>query len=138
MFDSGVFVSAFLARTNTQLSAELFIRCVELDMLYTAEEILTETRRTLVEKAHIRRKYKYLDEDVEAFIVLIRDSSAVVRNLPSLQVVERDPKDDMIVACAVAASANYIVSRDRDLLDLEEYEGIEIISPEDFMQILRE
>jgi uncharacterized protein len=138
VLDSGILVSAFLAKTETQLSAALFVRCAELEMLVTAEEILTETRRTLLEKAHIRRRYTYLDEEVEAFIALVRSASTVVEKLPSLRVVERDPKDDMIIACAVTADADYIVSRDRDLLDLEEYQGIAIVSPEAFMPILRE
>ena len=44
----------------------------------------------------------------------------------------------MIVACAVAASADYVVSRDDDLLSLESYKGIIIITPEAFMAVLRD
>jgi putative PIN family toxin of toxin-antitoxin system len=106
-------------------------------MLYTAEEILEETREVLLERGHIRRRYSYSDEQVERFMRSVRGSSTVVTDLPILQGVTRDPEDDMIVACAVAANADYIVSRDRDLLDLREYQGIEIVSPEAFMQILR-
>ena len=56
--------------------------------------------------------------------------------LPETRVVERDPKDDMIIACAVAVSANYIINRDRDLLDLGNYQQIQIVTPEHFMRIL--
>lgn len=138
VFDSNVLVSAFLAETATQLSSELYGRCTLLGILYTAEEILVETREILLERERIRRRYTYLDEEVEQFIVLVRRDSIVMSELPAVQAVERDPDDDVIVACAVAADADYIVSRDRDLLDLGEYEGIKIVSPEDFMQILRE
>ena len=62
----------------------------------------------------------------------------IVPELPSLRVIERDPKDDMIIACAVAIQADYIVSRDLDLLDLKAYRGIQIVSPEDFIQYLRD
>ena len=44
----------------------------------------------------------------------------------------------MIIACAVAASADYIISRDRHLLDLGRYQDIKIVTPENFMQILRD
>ena len=66
----------------------------------------------------------------------LQEHSTIVKSLPEIQAVECDPKDDMTVACAVAANADYTVSR--DLLDLVEYQGIRIVSPEAFIEILRE
>lgn len=40
----------------------------------------------------------------------------------------RDPDDDVILGCAVAAHADIIVSGDKDLLDLGEYDGVRILS----------
>jgi predicted nucleic acid-binding protein len=51
--------------------------------------------------------------------------------------VVRDPNDDAILATAIAARADYLVSRDKDLLSLGEYDGIKIVSPEAFLQVLR-
>lgn len=42
--------------------------------------------------------------------------------------VSRDPDDDAVLACALAAKAGLIVSGDRDLLDLGRFEGIPILS----------
>jgi predicted nucleic acid-binding protein len=51
--------------------------------------------------------------------------------------VPNDPKDDPIVATAVAGGADYLVTGDRrHLLVLREYEGIQMISPRDFLKIL--
>jgi putative PIN family toxin of toxin-antitoxin system len=41
----------------------------------------------------------------------------------------RDPDDDKILECALEARADVIVSFDKDLLSLKEYEGIKIIHP---------
>ena len=76
----------------------------------------------LLEKEHIRNRYNYSTADADIFVTQLRETSTIVRQLPKLFVVERDPADNMIIACAVAASADYIVSRDKDLLDLEEYQ----------------
>jgi predicted nucleic acid-binding protein len=43
----------------------------------------------------------------------------------------------MIIACAVAAGADYVISRDDDLLSLGTYEGIVMVTPEAFMDVLR-
>jgi len=41
----------------------------------------------------------------------------------------RDPDDDHVLACALAAAAELIVSGDTDLIELADYEGTSIISP---------
>lgn len=55
----------------------------------------------------------------------------------SLPGVSRDPKDDMFIACAVEGHAEYLVSSDRDLLVLREYEGICILNPGEFLIVLQ-
>ncbi len=49
----------------------------------------------------------------------------------------RDPKDDPYLACALAARAQFIISRDTDLLDLGKPFGVEIVTPRGFLDRLR-
>ena len=134
VLDSVVLVSAFL---TGGLTAELLALCGERVKLYTAEDILQEIRRVLLEKVYIRNRYKYSDTDAEIFVNRFREKSTVVDPLPDIHVIERDPKDDKILACAVAVQADYIVSRDLDLLELETYQEIQIVTPENFIRYLR-
>ena len=67
----------------------------------------------------------------------LRGTFQVVTDLPPLAGVVRDPNDDMILACAIAAHASYVVTRDRDLLALSSYEDITIMTPEAFLGLLR-
>ncbi len=53
---------------------------------------------------------------------------------PNLTVVENDPDDDKFIECAVALSARCIVSGDSHLLDVEDYMGIQIVTPARFLQ----
>jgi predicted nucleic acid-binding protein len=46
----------------------------------------------------------------------------------------RDPNDDMILECAVVAGAQVIVSGDKDLLSMDSYRGIRIVTPAEFLQ----
>lgn len=60
--------------------------------------------------------------------------AALVVNVSPLavpRVVERDPDDDHVIACAVSARADAIVSGDHDLLDLGEHQGIAILTAAD-------
>lgn len=48
----------------------------------------------------------------------------------------RDPKDDKFLACSVEGQAHYLVSSDRDLLDMRRYQGIAIVNPGEFLLAL--
>jgi len=45
----------------------------------------------------------------------------------------RDPQDDKFLACAVEGAAQYLVSFDRDLLEIRQYEGVCILNPGQFL-----
>jgi predicted nucleic acid-binding protein len=60
----------------------------------------------------------------------------IVEPLPLPAPASRDPDDDHVLACSLAAQANLIVSGDRDLLDLHEYQGIPILTTTDAPQRL--
>lgn len=100
------------------------------------EAILEETRRVLLTYDWIRRRYHYSDRDVEEFIARLRAASRVIQSWPKLEVIKEDPKDDMVLACALAAGADYIVSKDDHLKGLGEYRGVKIVSTDEFLKIL--
>jgi uncharacterized protein len=52
------------------------------------------------------------------------------------QPVCRDPADDVVLACALAAQADYIVSGDQDLLTLKSFESITILTVDQALQRL--
>lgn len=52
--------------------------------------------------------------------------------------LSRDPTDNKFVECALACAADYVVSRDRDLLALEKPFGIAIVNDTQFLRRLRE
>jgi putative PIN family toxin of toxin-antitoxin system len=63
------------------------------------------------------------DQIVERYALL----ASVVHPADILPVVIDDPDDDHVLACALAAKADVIVSGDRHLLDLKEYQGMRIV-----------
>jgi len=85
-----------------------------------------------------RRRYKYSDEHIVAYCEELTRIGTVIFVIPILTGIVRDPNDDMIVPSAVAAIADFLVSRDKDLLTLGSYEAIDMVTPELFLHILRE
>ena len=138
VLDSTVMVSAFLRQGG--VSDILLTHAYERSFaLHLADDILAETQRILLETERIRRRYAYPDDSVHRFIRRLRDIAHLVGPLPPMTgMVERDPNDDMIIACAIVAATDYTITRDKDLLSLQAWEGITMITPEDFMAVLRQ
>ena len=86
----------------------------------------------------MKRRYQYSDSSIVEYRESLEKLAKLVREVSEVRgVVARDPDDDMIVACALAAGAHYIVTRDKDLLSLGRYQGITVITPEAFLHVLR-
>jgi len=85
--------------------------------------------------ATLQRKFE-VTPAVRAFLKAFRQQTRLVepRALPTP--VCRDPDDDVVLATAVAASADVIVTGDQDLLVLSAYEGVSIVSPRRFLERL--
>jgi putative PIN family toxin of toxin-antitoxin system len=137
VLDTTILVSAFLKPVHGGASFDLLTLARNSAYeLYLAQAILEETARVLLASARIRRRYAYLDADVTKYCLELARLGTVVARLPRVRAV-RDPTDDVILACAVAAKADYLVSRDDDLLSLETYGSIRIVAPETFLHLLR-
>ncbi|MDO8498733.1 MAG: putative toxin-antitoxin system toxin component, PIN family [bacterium] len=74
--------------------------------------------------------------DKRRMIEIITEAETV--EISDVPAVSRDIKDDKFLATAKTAGAHYLVSADRDLLDLKEYEGVKVVTAEEFLQIFKE
>lgn len=66
--------------------------------------------------------------NVEAWVQHYQALVTLVDPRTVARVVERDPDDDHVIACALTARAEAIVSGDRDLLELGQHHGIAILT----------
>ncbi len=134
--DSTVLVSAFLAPQGAAAAVLAHVRTGRVSFA-VSDAILAETARVLLTSPHIRQRYHYPDTAVQEFCDGLTQVGELMTDVPPLRGVCRDPNDDMVLACALAAAAEYLVTRDKDLLVLRQYEGIAIITPEAFLAVLR-
>jgi len=126
VLDTNVLVAALVA---DGLCRDLVRRRVRDQELCTSEPLLEELAVTLRRKFGVRGADIPLLEEYRRRALLVEPAA-----LPAT--VSRDPDDDMVLATAIAAKADVIVSGDDDLLCLKSHQGIRILSPRQFLELL--
>jgi putative PIN family toxin of toxin-antitoxin system len=109
--------------------------------LLVSTEILAEVRDVLT-RPKIQRKFPLLSAGwVETFVGNVESKAVLLAEIPRAFTLERDPKDEPYLNLALAAGANYLVSHDRDLLDLmadehfrRRYPALNILDPPAFLR----
>ncbi len=77
--------------------------------------------------------------EVAALLANLAEIAEPVPRLPGpFAAICRDHKDDYLIAHAQAADASFLVSWDKDLLDLQSVDELRIVSPPEFLWVLRQ
>jgi putative PIN family toxin of toxin-antitoxin system len=122
VFDCNIFVQALL-KPNGPAGACKQVVDEGAVTLFVSPQVLTEVAEVLA-RPRIRQLAAALTlTRIEAFFENITAKAVSITNVPAEFLFERDPKDEPYVNLAIVAGANYLVSRDRDLLDLMTLEG---------------
>jgi len=136
VLDTSILVSAFLKHEG--VNAKVLLGGKTQYELYLSKDILEKTNLVLLTYERIRKKYHYTDDEVLEYLKTLRVvAKEVIEKLPKIRVIERDPKDNPVLACALKVKADYIVSKDDHLKDLKEYRGIKILSSQDFLELMK-
>jgi putative PIN family toxin of toxin-antitoxin system len=148
VFDCNVLIQALISKNGP--AHRLFRLAVERRIeLFTARYVLAELK-AFTAAPRIRTKYRLDDAILNAFFDLIRLHTTLLTDVPRVFDFPRDPADAHYVDLAVAADANLIVSRDKDLLSLKRFDtregaefrkrfpGLQILTPPDALKMLDE
>jgi len=84
----------------------------------------------------VKKRYQLTDEMISAYLLTVRLDSDLIEVTQQVNAVERDPDDNRVLACAIQAGADYVVSGDPHLVDLVTYQGIPILVPSSFLAVL--
>lgn len=109
--------------------------------LFLSANIAAEIRDVL-SRPKTQQKFPLLTAEwVEMFLRAIQSKAIAVASVPKIESLERDPKDEPYLNLAIAAKARYLVSRDRDLLDLmadpgfrKRYPELYVLDPVEFLK----
>jgi len=129
VLDTNILVSSiFWEKGNPHKVAELAL-CKKIKV-FTSAEILMELEKVL------RRDFDEPKEKIQQQITLVLEYATVVAATKNVDVIKADSDDNKILECAIASGSDYIVTGDRHLLDIKEYEGVKIVKAKDFVEII--
>lgn len=134
--DANLLVSAFISPFSHPREIERCWRRGEF-ILVTSREIVEEVNRVL-HLPRIQVKYRLAESDIQAFVLTLIHKGNCVAGELALKSVAPDPGDDKIISCAIEGEAEFIVTGDKALQQLKEYQGIKIINAEQFIRVLGE
>lgn len=86
--------------------------------LFVSDEVLGEVRDVLSRPKVRQKNSRITDERVGALLTRLARISTFLKNVPRRFVFDPDPKAEKYVNLAIEADASYLVSHNRDLLDL--------------------
>jgi putative PIN family toxin of toxin-antitoxin system len=127
-FDTNVLASALATRG---LCSDLFRLVVTEHELLTGEFNLSELRRVL------RERFRVLPAVAKEAELALRQNTIVPLPRKTLPIEVRDPDDAWVLASAVRAGADVLVSGDKDLLAIAEHAPIKIMDPRGLWNFLR-
>ena len=95
--------------------------------LYTSASLLAEIDEVL-QRPKFAQRLSLAGVSLRTLVLGYAALASLIEPAAIAPVITVDPDDDAVLACAVAARAEAIVSGDSYLLDLEKYEGIPILT----------
>jgi putative PIN family toxin of toxin-antitoxin system len=127
VIDTNVLISSLLLTTSTPAQA--------VDKAVTNAQLIatTETLRELIGKLYSPKFDRYVRrERRDALLERVVSLVEIIDVLQSIR-ASRDPKDDKLLEVAVNGRADVIVTGDKDLLDLNPFRGIAIVTPAGYL-----
>ncbi|MBX7237201.1 MAG: putative toxin-antitoxin system toxin component, PIN family [Caldilineales bacterium] len=135
VFDTNVYVSVFLSKNQDSAAQKLFrFWRAKTFLLLICDQLLDEIVEKLLEKRVDPLR-------IRSFLVELGELAAWITVTPDaiLPIILADPDDDVIVACAVAGKADYLVSNDGHFDVLGGlHRGIRIVRPVPFLWAVRQ
>ncbi|HHW58098.1 MAG TPA: putative toxin-antitoxin system toxin component, PIN family [Clostridia bacterium] len=129
VIDTNIFVSILL---GSPIMKELLESCATYKFTWIiSEEIYSEYKKVIEYKKfsfrkEIKQKLLYFVEELAEFV-----------HVSSNIAISRDKEDNKFINCAVDGNCNFIVTGDKDLLEIKEYNGIRIVTVKEFLQIIK-
>jgi uncharacterized protein len=129
ILDANVVIAAAASRGLCEAVFEL---CLERHQMVACEGLLSEVRGKL------SRKLRLPPAIVDEYLRLLRDHAEILEPTKVKAGLCRDPTDEMVLGLVIPGRVDVIISGDKDLLVLKQYEAARICAPREFWEATRD
>jgi putative PIN family toxin of toxin-antitoxin system len=138
-FDTSIIVRMVLGKATT-LVGKLRRALEQGQFTLVLSPALVEEITETLKSPSLRAKHRWTDDTIDQFVndlktLATMTAGALVLNIS--QLANRDPEDIKVVAAAVEGNASFVVTQDNDLLALGEFQGVRMVEPPEFYQLLQ-
>lgn len=130
VIDTNVFISGIHWTGDSEKI--LFMWCDKKFELISSIKIIEEITESLK-----NFKIPLSIEDIYMWEKMILENSLLVEPEEKIEIVKDDSDDNKFVEAAIAGKADYIITQDNHLLKIKEFRGIKILTPKQFLDILK-
>ena len=134
VLDTNILVSAILVPSG--IPARILVAAFAGAFLCFASEAIVGEVLVTLGRARVLRKCQLDPAHISQIREFLESRPVLVPITAEVRGVASHPEDDLILATAVSARVDYLVTGDRQLLALQQFEGVQIVSPRDFLAIL--
>lgn len=132
VIDANVFISFLLTRSPT-ISLLLHFWQQKKFTLLATDEIILEIQQVL-ERFVATKLIK--EQEAAALLRRLKKEAEIITSLSQID-ISPDKKDNRYLACAKDGKADYLISGDQHLLGLKSFADAKILSPTEFLQIIK-
>ena len=147
VLDCNVYLQAYLSSKG---SAERILKLADSDLveIFTSREVIEELNDVLARPEFVEKFSHLSAESVESFLKRLNAAAKYIRKVDSHFEFRRDPKDARYINLAIQIDADFIVTWDKDLLDLmtgiddeskqfrRKHQPLRIVEPTEFLSIV--
>ncbi len=128
VFDTNVLISATL--WDNSVAQKFLFKCIKENVqIFSSQEIIEEYKEILA------RDFDYEEHEIGEILERVLQFVTLITPNKKIDVIKEDFDDNKIIECAVESNAEYIISYDKHLLKLKEFQGMKIIRPEEALAL---
>ena len=128
--DTNVFISSFFGGNPRKV----------IDLWKSGEVTLCLSKPIVNEYIEVLHRLGLQNEkEIDELLGLFAHGFHVVftAKTPELNIVEKDPDDNMFIECAVALKAEFVITGDKALIAIQAYMSTKIVNPNEFLKYFR-
>lgn len=137
ILDTSVIIAHLVSRRNSY-TRDVITEASKGHIVFAVSYQTYEELRNTITLKNIKKLPEYNERRVGQFMVWYKyNAKLIFAKKTDFEKESRDPNDNMFLTLAATSKADYLISFDKDLLELMSVEGTKIVTPREFMNVFK-